>query len=119
MKPAQQLKEDYATLRALRKRPFSIDNINLCIEAKPALDQRLDDLLLAAGPEFSQIVDSLHLLRQAWMATGTTEIDFEAYGEQVCTIIGCIPLSIDRALNKAESDALEALIWLEQREVTE
>lgn len=119
MKPAQQLKEDYAFLDALKKRTFSMENIQLAIQAKPVLEQRLDDLLLQAGPEFSKVVDSLRLLREAWMATGTTEMDFEDYGEQVCTIIGCIPLTIGKALKRAEADALEALVWLEERSVSE
>jgi hypothetical protein len=119
MKPAQKLKDTYAHLAQRKKKSSSMDDVLTHMADKKALDLELETLLLAAGSEFSQIVDSIHLLEAAWMATGATEIDFENYGEQVCTIIGCIPLTIAKALKIVREDALEALIWMEERGVSE
>ena len=119
MKPAQKLKESYARLSLRKKNSASIDDVLNHMTVKKALDLELETLLLAAGSEFSQIVDSIHLLEAAWMATGATEMDFENYGEQVCTIIGCIPLTIARALKIVREDALEALLWMEERGVSD
>ena len=119
MKPAQKLKDDYALLALRKKKPPSTGAIFTYMTDKKALDHELETLLLAAGFEFSQIVDSIHLLEAAWMATGATEMDFENYGEQVCTIIGCIPLTIGKALNIVREDALEALLWMEERGVSD
>ena len=119
MKPAQKLKDDYAHLALRKKRPIDTGDITNYLSDKFALDHELDTLLLAAGSEFSQIVDSIRLLEAAWMATGATEMDFECYGEQVCTIIGCIPLTIAKALKIVREDALEALIWMELKAVSD
>lgn len=119
MKPAQHLKDNYARLAIRKKQPATTADIFTCLTDKKALDHELETLLLAAGPEFSQIVDSIHLLEAAWMATGATEMDFENYGEQVCTIIGCIPLTVGKALKIVQEDALEALLWMEERGVSE
>jgi hypothetical protein len=119
MKPAQQLKDNYARLALRKKQPATTADIFTCLTDKKALDHELENLLTAAGKEFSQIVDSIHLLEAAWMATGATEMDFEDYGEQVCTIIGCIPLTIAKALKIVREDALEALLWMEERGVSD
>jgi hypothetical protein len=119
MKSAQKLKDDYAHLALRKKSSSSISDVLTYMTDKKALDLELETLLLAAGSEFSQIVDSIQLLEAAWMATGATEMDFENYGEQVCTIIGCIPLTIAKALKIVREDALEALLWMEDRGVSE
>lgn len=116
MKPAQRLQCDYALFRSAKRDPRRVAEY---LDEEARLEARLYTLLDNAGPEFGRIAVTHSMLKDAWIEVGCTEMDFENYGEQVCTIVGCIPLAIEKAMWRVVCEALSALVYLEQTEVDE
>lgn len=119
MKPVQKLKSDYARVEAMKRSPDFAMNLCAFIDQKNDCKNRLRVLLAAAGPEFGSVIKTLDSLEECCLAIGNPGMDFEAYGDEVSTILGCILLNIQKTINWSEADALEALLWMEQNTVEE
>ena len=116
MKPARALKTDYELLPHFLRNPLKV---GVYTAGRKMLNERLDALLRAAGPEFVKLAIAIQTAEQAWLTLACNEDDFDVYGQQVRTIIGSACVSMDKSLHALREDALDALLWLEEQTVNE